>query len=480
MDTILGTMRALSKDTLYYLLGAGIVGLAGIVLIPLYTRWLAQTDFGVYALIEITLTLAGTIAPLGLSTTYLKWYADLPRHRRPHLLGSSLLLTIAGGGVCGALLYLLVQSPIGLVWLHSPDRRYAWTLAPLVVVEALQTLLLTDLRARRMPLQFCAVAGGRLVIMVAVAVWLVAVRHLGLNGVFTARLIGTAAGVVLLGSLSLRNRRFAVDLSLVKAILPYGAPLVWSALMGIAFDAVARQFVSHFSGLYEVAIFVLALKISGALQAFVLAPFGTAWSGFYFAVAHQPHAKATYTRVLGCALAVLATMAALLMVVTPVLLPLLAPPAYGPASRLVPWLLLPLVMRALEYWACLGIYLTHRTHWMAIVSTCGVIFHALLCWFLVPRLGPMGAAFSWLLALCGIVLATGSVGQRCYRMSIDWRPLAFAAAVWISALLVSSNLPVAFALRGGLIALLFCCAALSALWLCFGRTLFRAAFAPEC
>ncbi len=451
-DLLASTLKKLGKDSALYLLGAALMGAGGLLLVPLYTRHLTQTEFGAYALIELSLTIVGAVAQLGFSVSYLKWFADLPASRHGELLGSGLLVMVTSGVIAGTLLSVTVASSSPHSWLHLANRGVAWMLAPLVLAESVQTLLITDVRARRAPLQFCSAAVIRLVIMAGAGLWLVGREHMAITGALSARLIGTYAGVLLLMHQSLR-RRLSVSLSLVRNMLAYGSPLVWSSLMAMAFDASGRYYLLRLGGLDQVAIYTLALKMSNVLQAFVLMPFGTAWMGLCFAIAHKPNAPETYTRILGCALVILAALAAMIAIAIPVFLPWIAPATYNQAASLAPWLLLPFVLRILEYGACIGIYLTQQTRWMAIISTAAAAVNVVLCRALVASRGALGVALAWLVALVAIILVSGFISQRRYPMPVDWRFVGVAASLWLFGFLVSNHLPVRFSLSNAAIAL---------------------------
>jgi O-antigen/teichoic acid export membrane protein len=462
-DLFASTLKKLRKDTALYLVGAGLLGAGGLLLIPLYTRYLTQTEFGAYALIELSLTIVGAVAQLGFAVSYLKWFADLPSSRHGELLGSGLLVMVTAGVIAGTILSVTVASSSAHGWLHLANRGVPWMLAPLVVAEAVQTLLLSDMRARRAPLKFCAAAAIRLVVMAGLGLWLVGREHLAITGALSARLIGTYAGLLLLMHQTLR-RRLSLSLPLVRNMLAYGWPLVWSSLMAMAFDASGRYYLLRLGGLDQVAIYALALKLSNVLQAFVLMPFGTAWMGLCFAIAHKPNAPATYTRILGYALVILAGMAAMIAIIVPVFLPWIAPSTYNPAAKLAPWLLLPHVLRILEYWACIGIYLTHNTRWMALISTCAAALNLVLCRALVATEGPLGVALAWLVALAAIIVVSGLISQRRYPMPVDWRFVAVAACLWLFGLVVSSHLPVRFSLGNATVALAGCLTVSAVLW----------------
>jgi len=81
-DPVMMALLALARDSLVYLAGAAMIGLGNFVLVPLYTRYLAPAEFGVYALVDIIVLILVTVTQLGFGVSYLKWFADVGRSRR--------------------------------------------------------------------------------------------------------------------------------------------------------------------------------------------------------------------------------------------------------------------------------------------------------------------------------------------------------------------------------------------------------------
>ena len=160
-----------------------------------------------------------------------------------------------------------------------------------------------------------------------------------------------------------------ISLALVRGMLPYGIPLVWSALVGVGMDASGRYLLARHTGLDQVAVYTVALKISAVMQVGFLQPFGTAWSGIMFQISRDQDAPRSVTSILSVAFVAAMTLAAGISIVAPLALALFGNTIYYRAAVLIPWLLLPPAFRILEYWSSLGLYLTHRTGWLAGAAT---------------------------------------------------------------------------------------------------------------
>lgn len=441
-DPVLAALLALGGDSLAYLGGAALIGLGNFFLIPLYTRYLDPAKFGVYALVDITILIFVTVTQLGLGVSYLKWFADMELSRRGELLGSTLtagaLAAVTGGG----LLALVVASPLSNQWLHTTDRSFAWTLMPIVVLENLQGLLLTDLRARRRPIAFSISAIIRLVAIVGSSLWFIVVQEQGITGVFTGRLVGDGVGVFLLSVFCLHST--ATDLrpvvSLTISMVRYGLPLAWSALMGMMLDASGRYFLSHYSTLEQVGFYGAAIKIANIFQMLINQPFGVAWGGLMFQIIKWPNAQLAYSKILAYVFVLSLATALALTLLTPTLFAIFATAAYMPAMAVFPMILLMRAIAVMEYPTAIGIYLAGRTEWFAFVYMFGLGINLLGNYILTPVYGIFGAALAWLTSWMVIVGLMSWLGQRYYPLRYEWKLFLIPIIPWGFILLGQRNL----------------------------------------
>src|SRR6266849_981873 len=185
-----GALCALAGDSFQYLIGLAVMGLANMVLMPLYTRCLSPGEFGVYALVEILALGLIAAASLGSGVSYLKWYAASETSSVKQLLGTTLWSNGLAALLMGGFLSAFVASDSGVRILGAPTRTFAIFLLPLVLLETLQSVFLTHLRACRRPAAFSLSSVIRLVAIAAFSVWLLAFLRLGLLGLFLGRVLG--------------------------------------------------------------------------------------------------------------------------------------------------------------------------------------------------------------------------------------------------------------------------------------------------
>lgn len=431
-EPIGAVLISLVGDSAAYLAGGVLLGLGNVVLIPLYTRSLAPREFGVYALLDVTILLLVSVTALKLDVSYLKWFADLEPARRGELLGTMLLAGLGASACGGVILFLLVASPLGGSWFHASVRSYAWLLLPIVVLENLLSLLLTDLRARRYAISYSVTALVRLACMIFVSYYLLAVRHLGLQGLFLGRLAGDAAGVLYLSAISIRFLAWRFVPSLLRPMLRFGLPLIWSTLAVMLQDASGRYFLSRSGTLEEVGILGAAIKVGSVFQILVATPFGVAWGGVLFQIVKQPNAKIIYAKILNYVYVFALGIALALAILAPLLVHIFTAPAYYSAIGVLPLILLVRAMNVIEQPAATGIYITGRTAFFAGIYTVALALNLLLLRELVPRYGAVGVGWAWFLSSASVPLLNLAIGQQFYRLDFSAKLFVLPVIAWIA------------------------------------------------
>jgi len=429
------TVFSLAQDSLVYLIGAAMIGLGSFILVPLYTRRLAPAEFAVYALVDINVLILVTVTQLGLGVSYLKWFSETDASKHGMLLGSMLMTGALTALAGGSLLMIAIASPLGEHWLQTSDRKFAWTLLPIVILENLQGLLLTDLRARRRAGAFSSIAGIRLLAIVGASLWFIVLRGQGIDGIFGGRLIGDIAGILLSSILCLRSIKLRFSSSTALQMIRYGLPLVWCALIAMVLDASGRYFLTHYSTLEQVGFYGIAIKVANVFHMLITRPFGVAWGGLMFQIVKWQNARLIYSKILSYVWVISLSGAFIVALFTPTLFAIFATPAYFPATAVFPLLLLVRAVSTMEYPTAIGIYLSERTKWFTPIYLVGLGVNLLANYVLIPSYGMFGAGWSWLLAWVVIVCLMAWVGERYYSLDYDWKMLILPMVPWAGILL---------------------------------------------
>ncbi|MGC1968243.1 MAG: oligosaccharide flippase family protein [Candidatus Acidiferrales bacterium] len=424
-------LLGLASDSGVYLMGALLIGLGNFVLVPLYTRYLAPSEFGVYALVDVAILLLVTVTQLKFDVSYLKWFSELELSRRGELLSTVLAVGGLGSAVAGTVLSALVLSHAGHAWLGATTRSFGWFLLPLVVFENLQGILLTDLRARRHAVGYSTVAVCRLFVIVGATYYLLAIDHEGIRAVFAGRLVGDAAGLLILAVVCLKKMEWRFRSSLLKPMLQFGIPLIWSVIAVTLQDASGRYFLSRHGSLEAVGLLASAIKLGAIFQVLVNNPFGVAWGGMLFQIVKLPNARMVYSKIFSYVYVMSIGIALILTVLGPTLFRLFTSPAYYSASVVLPLILLVRTANLIEQPASTGIYLAGRTGLLSVLYTVALCVNLTLLYLLVPKYGILGVGWAWLLASALVPVLMVIAGRKIYPLTFNWKLMVLPLLPWV-------------------------------------------------
>lgn len=426
---------ALVGDSLVYLIGSATIGLAGAVLLPLYTRHLAPDAFGAYALVDAALQVALIVLGMGFNVSYLRWYADDPD--RPELLGSVLLFSMGVALVGGLALWAGLASPWGAALVQWPTGSFAWTVVPLAMLGVVINLFLTDLRARRAAVSFSVASLLRFVGMVSGAVWFLVVQKAGVAGVLYGRVAGDTLMAIVLSIVCMHRIRWQVIWRLIRPMLRFGLPLILGGLAMMLPNVSGRYFLSRYASLNEVGLYTAGTKVANLMQFLFIQPFGTAWGGLMFQIVKWEGARTIYSKIFTYTFVASMVIALLAALFAPALFALLTSPVYTPAIGIFPLLLFSLSLLAVQYPAAIGIYLGGKTYLFPTIFAAGLGANLAANRLLVPAYGMVGAAMAGVIGQGIILVLMAVLGQRYYSIRYELKSMAVIGLICLVAIVLA-------------------------------------------
>jgi O-antigen/teichoic acid export membrane protein len=437
MGAMLRELRGLARETAVYGLSTVLGRMLSFLLTPLYSHLLEPTDNGAMQAIYSYIGFLTVVYGLGLDTAYLRF--GRREGKADESAFGSAYLTVVGTALAASVILHVAAAPlaraIGLPAEMAVLVRYgAWILA----ADAAMLLPYAELRGSH---RAGAYAGIKLVgIAMNVALVYVFVGHLnlGLRGVFLANLVASLASLAMLSPVIVA-RLGAPDRARLKEMLSFGVPLIvagmGSMIVGVADRAILVKMVGPaFAGVYGTCY-----KL-GIGMMLLVGMFDQAWKPFILERADRPDAGAIIARVLTYfgALGAWAFLAIVFFIGPLVTAPLfsgkaLIHPSYWSGLPIVPVVALGYLFNGLYFVMLAPLMLDKRTGAVSAATWAGALVNLLLNWYLIPRLGMMGAAYATLAAYAAMAVSVWALGRSSRPVPYEWKRLAILAG-WTAAL----------------------------------------------
>jgi len=399
-------------------------------LLPVYTRHLTKSDYGVAELLATAVIFVSILVRLGIGEAFVRfWYeTEDPRERDAlarrsfgFLLATTSVLAAVAAAFAGPLSSAILERRDTPTFLAAVLGLWAFT-----NLELAYALLRVEERAR-------TYATASLV-NVALTIVATLVLVVGLGRGAEGLLLGNygASALVLVGLwASQRRRLFAVPASLsvpLRRLLAFGGPTVPAEASVFALNLVDRYWLFHMRSPAAAGLYSLAVKLAGVVV-FSVRAFQYAWPPLAYSVRDDVDAARLYALVATYYVAATGWVVAGLALLGRWVVRLLAAPSFFGAHRALPWVALG--------WALYGLVLvlvavagrakvTTRNFPAALA---GLVVNVVLLAVLVPAHGAAGAG----VALCGAYLVLLAVlhllTRRLFPVSFEWRRLLHVVGV---------------------------------------------------
>ncbi|HET6624698.1 MAG TPA: oligosaccharide flippase family protein [Gaiellaceae bacterium] len=447
----LGTeLRRLGKHSAIYGFGGLVQRILAVLLLPVYTRYLSPSDYGIVeTLIALTTVLVITLR-LGITNAFFRFYFDRPdsEHRRL-VLRTSFWFTMAMATL-GLVVGAAFSGEISTVLFGSADEAEVVAAAFVGLWAQMNYEQLTSLfRVEERSVAYVTASLANVALTIGATLALVVALDAGPLGVVVGNFTGTLLVYAALVGYRREQLGLQFDRGLFREMNRFGMPLVPSALLLWVTNFSDRFFLVKLADTQEVGLYSVGVRIASAM-ALLLTAFRTAWPAFAYSIEDDREAKRTYAFVLTYLVFLTTWVATGLALLSPWLVDWIAAPSFAESSRVVGPLAFAVVIFAGYVVMVIGVGRARRTQFNWVVTGAAAIVNVALNLILIPRYGMMGAAAATIAAYATMFAGMTWWAQRIYPVPYQWRRVATAVAAGLALVaigkLAGGGLPVATAL----------------------------------
>lgn len=456
-DQITGEIATAVKHSFIYGFGGFLVKGIGFFLLPLYTHFLSPRDYGIFEVLELSVSLLGMFLNMGITAALLRYYGaaktDVEKRK---IVSSIFLLTVGTSAV--VLLAGLVSVRQVTVLLLGPGipATYLFLSFTGFLIAYIGNVPYTTLRAREQSATVVTFDILNTIGMYVLNIYFIAVMKLSLLGMLLSRLITTALGIVVLMKCTRRELFGGMDWKLLRHVIGFGAPLVFSNLTMFTLNFSDRFFLQRLQSLEVVGVYAVGYKFGYLLNFLLIQPFNMMWQARMYIVHRGPDHQKVFSRIFILYSAVLIFAGLGMAVFGPELMRLMVDRRYTAGGAVIPLVSLSYVFLGAAYYLQLGMFLTSQTGLIGIVSTAAAALNLGANYVLIKYFGMLGAASATALGFLAIAVGSYYCSERVCPLALPvgraLRALAVAiAAYWVSVALPPSSMALALLLKSALI-----------------------------
>lgn len=436
--------RRVAGQSTAYALASAVGPITGVLLLPIYTRFLTPADFGLIALVEILSLVFTTVFSFGMTAMIPFYYVDYQAgSARRRGIGTVILTITMLNLVLMAAVVTMGRAPLALAMPEVPF----WPLVPILAATALFDPYWfaagSIYQIREQAARYSAWSTARLLLSIALKIWFVAVLRQGVYGYFVSSLIASLVTAVAVSPLLLRELEPAWDMGEVRRALALGGPTVPNNLFSYGFRVLDRLILERYVSTGEIGLYYIALRIADMMR-LASDVFINAWRPVFFKeAAHRDFQSETTPAVMRLVSIGMIGAGLVVALFGREILFVLSTASFAGAARYVPLMVGAMVVKGIYSFPYLVVWYKKKTAWVPLLTAITMAFSVAANLAFTPRWGAFAAATVQLLSYLVVFSLMWLLARRLMPLRYAWREIGAAALAATVASAVGAPLPLA-------------------------------------
>jgi len=457
----LNPLRRLAGQTAIYGLSSIIGKMINYLLVPLYTRVLIPSEYGVVTEMYAYVAILWVMLTYGMETTFFRFSESEQNKNR--VFGTALFSVILTSFVFAGLVLFNSQSLAN--WLDYPqNKNYVIWFGLILAFDAITAIPFARLRQQNKALRFAVLKLINIGINIGLNLFFILLcpyilnhhpsgilgsfiggffnQHDLVGYIFISNLVASAITLLLLFP-EIPFKSFEVNTRLLKKMLAYTWPLLIVSIAGsinLSLDKVLlpRLLPKGIDAMAQVGIYGACYKISIIMTLFVQT-FRYAADPFFFSESGKSESKKVYADVLTLFTIAVSLIFLLTMMYMDVVIKFIGKD-YREGAGVIPILLLGNLFLGIFYNLSIWYKLTNRTIYGALLSSIGAAITIGLNFILIPFYGYWGSAWAAFFAYFTMMVLSYLIGRKHFRVPYDLRKFFTYIGVAVGLYLLSKQI----------------------------------------
>lgn len=436
------TVKRLISHSMIYSLTWISGSAASILLLPIYTRYLAPADYGILEMLGYSNDILRIIMIAGLQTGLSRFYHGEDNEIQKKIVVVTGIAYVAFSGITGCAIGWSFNSRLSELILGDNLYSYYINLSlGILLLDLIITITMTYFVVAKKPVFFIIYSITRLLLSIGANLYFIVVLKLGALGMLYGNLFSFIICGIILTSHTLYINGIQIDTGLLKKMMWFGAPMIPAMLCATVMHNADRFLIRQFGSLASVGIYSLGYKFPYMLNALVLESFNRVWTGStMYELAGEADSKYQYARVARYFMLFYVFAQFSLSVSAIVIVKIFAAPDYFSAHQVIPLVSLGLCFHAFYTFFNLGAFLNDKTWLLNLSYAPAAAINITGNIVLLPKYGFMAAAWMTVVTYAAFSLMTYFACKRTLNIPFEFRRLALLFFYAVVLYLISATM----------------------------------------
>ncbi len=422
---MLGKLKYTAKHTLIYSLGNISAKLIGFVLLPLYTKYLSTTEYGIFALLEVTSMIMVAVFSMKLSTAMMRWCSSEQDEKKTR----SIVFTVYISGLVIILLLNTIFQPIAggfskIFFGNETFANYFVILFLSVSLEIMNLFAFDLIRLKEKPGFYVIISLIRFTAILLFNIYFIKFQGYGVKGILLGMLAGNAVVTIITLPFLFKNMTWSFNTRELKNMFRYGVPLIFSTIALMLLNLGDRYIMKYMLSYSEVGIYSIGYKIATITNLFIIQSFQTGFLPIAYKYYDKPDAQRFFSKTLTYYTFALVMFSLVLSLFAKELILLFSNDVeFNAAYTIVPFISLALIFRGMQYLFSLGLHFVKKTQYNAYIVLTMAIVHVGLNLLLIPKFGMYGSAIATIISWFIMSSVFRYISNKFYKVRYETRKI---------------------------------------------------------
>lgn len=421
---MLTKIKELFKDTAVYGISTIIGRFLGFILVPFYTHYLSEADFGIYSNIYAYIAFFNIIYIYGMDAAFLKYSSIAESDKKKDVFSTAYWIVFLTSFFLSAIIIVFKTPFVFLMQVPNKYNYFIWYVVFILFFDTLVLVPFANLRLKRKAGTFVFIKMSFIIINIALILVFILKYKYGIDAIFLSNLLASFITFLMVLPEILRNIKFKIDKTELKKMLKFGLPYLPASLSATVVQVIDRPILTAITNDAVVGIYTANYKLGIFMMLFV-SMFQYAWQPFFLLNAKEKNAKEIFSKIL--TLFVLA--ASIIWVIVTLFVDnfaklkighstIIAEP-YWSGLTIVPIILLAYVFHGMYVNFNAGIYIEEKTKYLPYITFLGAAINILANLILIPFFSLFGAAVATLLSYLAMSVSIYFTTQKFYKINYE-------------------------------------------------------------
>jgi O-antigen/teichoic acid export membrane protein len=417
-------VKSMAKHGAIYTIGNMLTKAIGILLIPIYTKYLQTAEYGIISLLAPFITFIYIFFDFGSRTSVMRFFFDYPdgSKEQKEVLGSILGFVIVFALVLLGMLYASAPFLAETFLDNVPYYPFVIFVISIAFFQVFYELKMAIYKARNQSLKYVFFTMLRFLAIVVLTILLIVKYNKGAEGKFFAEFLVNALFGVLCFVLLFKDVKLSFRFAIIKSYLQYATSLLPHAIFGAVSAIVGKYFINKYVGLEETAIFNIAFLI-GSIMSIIAMSLNQIWSPLFYRIASndEEEAKSIFARLTTYFIGVVLLVGMGLIFFSKEIVLILAGEQYLSSLSVVPFIVGSYMFSGFYFSIAVKIfYKKQAIRKLPWITLAGVSVNIILSSLLVPLIKMQGAALAMVSANAVVFCISYFFAQKSFYIKYEY------------------------------------------------------------